>query len=229
VDIRKTLTDISVAETRPDGRVRCHLCLEFNKREYKGNWVLRPSFLSHKTNPIHLKAIKNQEEFLAANTQVEEIPESYATARDVFMDGPHKDRVYHLGLNDEAEQAMWENFDGHFEVDPSEDDLHEQRQKEFDHRAEEYGLWHGVEALPDDDMENIEQLWQEDEQDDILSELLEHTCAYNSHPTLAFANPLNPNTKTSTEEKEKWRMMLAEAQTAPGFLILQNLSFCWIQ
>lgn len=124
---------------------------------------------------------------MAANTQ--EIPESYATAQDVVMDGPHKDitgGVYHPGLNDKHEQAMWETFD------PSEDDLHKQRQKEFDRRAEEYGLWNGLEALPDDGMANIEQLWQEDEQDDLLSELLEHTRAYHSHPIYTFANLLNP-------------------------------------
>lgn len=92
--------------------------------------------------------------------------------------GPPKDRntnIYHLEPNDEQEQAMWDGFDGTFELDSSESDLYEQKRKEFNHRMEEYGLWGGLEALPDNDMTNIEQLWQEDEQDDILSELLEHT------------------------------------------------------
>ena len=44
-----------------------------------------------------------------------------------------------------------------------------------------FGLWGGIETLPDDDMENIEQLWQENEQDDLLSELLEHTSRCQFH------------------------------------------------
>jgi hypothetical protein len=93
------------------------------------------------------------------------------------MDSPPKHRntnIYHLEPNDEQEQAIWDGFDGNFELEPFEAELYEQKRKEFNHRMEEYGLWGGLEALPDDDMISIEQLWQEDEQDDLLSELLEH-------------------------------------------------------
>lgn len=167
----------SVTEMAPDGKVRCRICLEFNKRDYKGKWVLKASFSNHATHPIHLKAVANQNTFLTARAQ--ELPDNYATARDMVMDSPPKDRSandYHIGPNDEQEQAMWDDFDGNFKFEPSEADLYEQKRKEFDRRMEEYGLWGGQEALPDDDMINVEQLWQEDEQDDLLSELLEHAC-----------------------------------------------------
>jgi hypothetical protein len=158
----------------PDGKVRCRICLEFNKGDYKGKWVLKASFSSHATHPIHLKAVANQNIFLTARAQ--ELPEHYATSRDVIMDSPPKDRnanIYQIGTN-EQEQVMWDGFDGNFEFEPTKADVYEQKRKEFDRRMEEYGLWGGLEDLPDDDMINVEQLWQEDEQDDLLSELLEH-------------------------------------------------------
>jgi hypothetical protein len=109
---------------------------------------------------------------------VQKLPDNYATTQYVVMDSPPKDRStnnYYLGPNDEQEQAMWNNFDGNFKFEPSEADLYEQKRKEFDCHMEEYGIWGGLETLPDDNMINVEQLWQEDEQDDLLSELLEHT------------------------------------------------------
>jgi hypothetical protein len=107
-------------------------------------------------------------------TEMAQLEENYATSRDIIMDSPPKDRntkIFHLEPSDEQEQAMWDGFDGHFELEA---DLSELKRQDFNRRMEEYGLWDGLEALPDDDMINIEQLWQEDEQDDLLSELLEH-------------------------------------------------------
>ena len=160
-----------------DGKVCCRICLEFNKRNYKRKLVLKASFLNHAIHPIHLKAVANQNTFLTARAQ--ELPDSYATTRDVVMDSPPKDRStssYHLEPNDEQEQGMWDNFDGNFEFEPSKADLYEQKHKEFDHHMEEYGIWGGLETQPDDNMINAEQLWQEDEHDDLLLELLEHAC-----------------------------------------------------
>ena len=71
---------------------------------------------------------------------------------------------------------MWDNFDGNFEFEPSKANLYEQKCKEFDHHMEEYGIWGGLETQPDDNMINVERLWQEDEHDDLLLELLEHAC-----------------------------------------------------
>ena len=153
------------------------ICLEFNKCDYKEKWVLKASFLNHAIHPIHLKTVANQNTFLTVRAQ--DLPDNYATTRDVVMDSPPKDRSannYHLEPNDEQEQAMQDNFDGNFEFEPSEADLYEQKRKEFDYCMEEYGIWGGLETQPDDNMINVEQLWQEDEHDDLLSELLEHAC-----------------------------------------------------
>jgi hypothetical protein len=146
------------------------------------------------------------------------------------MDSPPKNRttnIYHIGPNYEQEQAMWDDFDGNFVFEASEAELHEEKRKEFDHRMEEYGLWGGLEALPDDDMINVEQLWQEDEQDDLLSELLEHTSASEfcrSPPVINLLYLI----QTSTEGEKKPRMRM-RAQTAPGFHIRQSWHFCWTQ
>lgn len=140
--------------------------------------MLKPSLTYHAVHPIHIKAVANQNAFLTQRAQ--EVPETYATSQDIIMDSPPNDRNterYHLEPNDE-ERAMWEGFDGKFEFEA---DLDEQKRNDFNRRMEEYGLWGGLEALPDNDMINIEQLWQEDEQDDLLSELLEHTSTCDGH------------------------------------------------
>jgi hypothetical protein len=134
---------------------------------------LKASFSNHATHTTHLKVVANQNAFISASDQ--EIPENYATFWDIVMDSPPRQQeanIYDFGPNGGQEQAMWDDFDGKFELDMSEADLHEQKHNEFNQRMKEYGLWGGLEALPDNDMVNIERLWQEDEQDDLLSELL---------------------------------------------------------
>lgn len=42
----------------------------------------------------------------------------------------------------------------------------------------DYELWGGLDAMPDDAMEDIEWLREENEQDDILLELLEQTSTH---------------------------------------------------
>ena len=162
--------------------------------------------------------------------RAQEIPENYATSQDVVMDSPPNNRstnIYHIGPNYEQEQAMWDNFDGNFVFDTSKAELYDEKRKEFDRRMEEYGLWGGLEALPDDNMINVEQLWQEDEQDDLLSELLEHTSVSDSCQNPPVINHLYLN-QTWREGEKKLRMRL-RAQTTPGFHIRRSWHFCWTQ
>jgi hypothetical protein len=158
-----------------DDKVRCSICLRFNKQDYWGNWVLKTTFASHSKHPIHVKAVHNQEVFLSARIDSENVPENYATLQDVIMDSPPS---LHSFSNDQsgmdAEQEMFATFAGDYELDPSEVELHEWKCKEFDHRIEEYGLWGGLEGLPDD-VEDIAEIWDDDEQEEMIAELLEHT------------------------------------------------------
>jgi len=186
--------------------VRCSLCLEFNKQEYKGKWVLKASLSNHAMHPVHLKSVENQIAFLAGKDK--EIPENYATSRDVVMDSPPRHRTstntYPLQPNDK-EKTMWNSFNGNFEFDISEADLHEQKCKDFDCRMEEYGLWDGLETLPDNDMVNIEQLWQEDEQDELLSELLETAGVYSFSRIIPAVNLSIPNLMQILKNREERR------------------------
>jgi len=146
------------------------------------------------------------------------------------MDSPPKNRItntYQKGPNDEQEQAMWDDFDGNFQFEPSEADLYKEKRKEFNRRMEEYGLWGGLEALPDDDMINIEHLWQEDEQDDILSKLLEHASTYDVYELFEHINSFNSDqTWRKGEKKQGVRL---KAQIALGIHIHQNWHSCWTQ
>lgn len=166
-------------ETRSeDDKVRCSICLEFNKQEYRGNWVLKSTFASHSKHPTHVKAVQNQVQFLSDTGRIENMPKNYATPQDIIMDGPPSPRSFfnnQCRVTD-AEREMFATFNGHYELDLSEAELHEQKCKEFNHRIEEYGLWGGPERLPDDSMPaDVAEIWDDDEHEEMISELLERT------------------------------------------------------
>jgi len=70
-------------------------------------------------------------------------------------------------------EDMWLNFDRTFEISESPADVHARAREKFNRQAQEYGLWGGLETVPDLEMEQIEQLWDEEKQEDLLSDLLE--------------------------------------------------------
>ena len=169
---------IPVMETRSeDDKVRCRICLEFNKREYRANWVLKSTFASHSKHPTHIKAIQNQNQFLSEAGRIKNMPENYAAAQDIIMDGPPSPRSFFEDQSRvmDAEQEMFAAFNGNYELELSEMELHEQRCKEFDRRIDEYGLWGGLDGLPDDSMADVAEIWDDDEHEEMISELLERT------------------------------------------------------
>ena len=44
---------------------------------------------------------------------------------------------------------------------------------QFEHRIQEFGLWSGLETMPEEDMHHIDDAWNEAEHDDILPEILQ--------------------------------------------------------
>ena len=46
-------------------------------------------------------------------------------------------------------------------------------QKAFELQVKLSGLWAGSEAIPDNDISEVQQLWEEEEQDDLLAEVFE--------------------------------------------------------
>lgn len=92
-------------------------------------------------------------------------------------------------------QELWDQFDGTFELDQGLKEAHEKARKDF----HEYGLWDGPEVMAADI--DINNLWDEEERDDLLSEILEQmglsSCFYSSeHRT---------NDQTTRDELNKCR------------------------
>lgn len=139
---------------------------------------MKASFSGHGKHPTHLKTVKNQECMQQETISVaDHIPDNYAHTRDVLMGSPLQNQKSdsNMQLASAAKQQMYDQFDGQFEIEPTEEELHEENRNMFDQRFEEYGLWEGAETLPDDTQENLDQLWDELEQDEMLLELLDST------------------------------------------------------
>jgi hypothetical protein len=80
-------------------------------------------------------------------------------------------------------QELWDQFNRTFELNQGLNEAHEEACTDF----HEHGLWDGLEAMAADiNMNNVEQLWDEEDQDDLLSEILEQmglSCCF-THPSI---------------------------------------------
>ncbi|KAF9526609.1 hypothetical protein CPB83DRAFT_937649 [Crepidotus variabilis] len=68
---------------------------------------------------------------------------------------------------------MWNNFsptEESFQMDEGPEVTKERQRHVFEKKIEEHGLWNGVETIPG--MDEIAESWEENEQDDVLSEIL---------------------------------------------------------
>ena len=78
----------------------------------------------------------------------------------------------------EGECEMWDNFvptEGAFGIDQGPEESLQNARVDFEHKVKEFGLWGGLEAMPeDDDIGRLEEAWDEAEQDDILTEILQN-------------------------------------------------------
>jgi len=147
--------------------------MEFNPLDYHGDWILKRSFAAHSKSALHIKseALKKlDEERVAARAKDRERDETFAISRPVeviALQGPAQQEV------NATEVAMWEDFDmGDAVFDAGEDpaNVRSVQHKEFERRAQQYGLWHGM----DTNRNNSERLWDESEQEDVISEILKN-------------------------------------------------------
>jgi hypothetical protein len=106
---------------------------------------------------------------------LDEQNDHFAQSQDILMD---RIDVTLEGQHGEQEREMWHNYDmgfndnGGFEAGEDPDDLLHQKQEAFDHCVHEYNLWSGVDKLPGDvNVDDIAQLWDEEEHDDLLTEV----------------------------------------------------------
>jgi len=76
----------------------------------------------------------------------------------------------------EGEHEMWDNFaptEGAFGIDEGPEESLQNARVDFERKVKEFGLWGGLETMPeDDDIGWLEEAWDEAEQDDILTEIL---------------------------------------------------------
>ncbi|KAF8812823.1 hypothetical protein BYT27DRAFT_7251513 [Phlegmacium glaucopus] len=160
-----------------DNKVRCKICVKHCLILSPPDWITLKTFKnSHQKTATHLHCVGLQtREEEAEERQQQNAPNFFATPNNITPrippSGPsHQECQQQHELSQDIMQELWDQFDGTFELDQGFDEAHEKARKDF----HEHGLWDGPEAMAADiDMNNVEQLWDEEDQDDLLSEILE--------------------------------------------------------
>ena len=163
-------------ETRvEDEKVRCELCLKYNI-SYRGNWIaLRTYKTKHQKTDIHLVSIAHQaKEMDVENQRLQAMPGYFVTPKNIDAGaGPSSLPTYGRPSAEDQMRVVWDDFDGTFELEDGAAELQEKARKAFEHEANLSGLWAGLEEVPDNDINEIQQCWEQEEQDDLLAEILE--------------------------------------------------------
>lgn len=170
------ITFLIDAETRDDGRIRCHLCADYNMREYKEGWVLPSSFASHSKRSCHARAVSNQQAHLAAQEE-EARDDNFASPclANIVNNSIQSDSI-EITPESQVEEDLWAHLDVLYDYGQSVAENQEKLRHEFEQKLKAYGLWDGDEAppvLPNDDMEDIEQVRETAEQAEMLAEILD--------------------------------------------------------
>ena len=160
-------------ETRiEDDKIRCELCLKYNSLSYRGDWIaLRTYKTKHQKTSVHLDSVSQQlQEMASENCCLQETPGYFVTPKNIDVGVlPTHDRAAAY----DPMQEVWDTFDGTFELEDGATEIHEKARNVFELQANLSGLWAGLEAIPDGDIDEIQQHWEEEEEDDLLSEIFE--------------------------------------------------------
>jgi hypothetical protein len=164
--------DVDVETREEDGRVRCRLCLDYCRKDYKGLWVLRKGLYGHDKLACHVKAVQANEAHRQAQAQEGLATPAAATIRPISI---HNTDQHKSITPSHEEEVVWEDLGNidHHDYGQSEADAFDKRCREFEQKVEEYGLWEGDETPFHDDMENIAQAWETAEHEEILEEILQ--------------------------------------------------------
>jgi hypothetical protein len=151
--------------------------MKYNPIVDPAEWITLKVFKSsHQKAAPHIRSVnlkKRDEEDQARRLQ--DTPDFFATPNDIDFIGPSAPQASGNPPSHDPMQDLWDGFDGTFGLDGGVREAHETARKKFDIEAHEYGLWNGLEEMSaDTDMINVEQIWDEEDEDDLLSELLEH-------------------------------------------------------
>ncbi len=155
--------------------MRCKICVKHSPILSPPDWITLKTFKdSHQKTAIHLRCVGLQtREEEEEQRQQQNAPGFFATPNNITPIIPPSHQEFqqqHEPLSRDMMQELWNQFDGTFELDQGLNEAHEKARKDF----HEHGLWDGPEVIAADiDMNNVEQLWDEEDQDDLLSEILE--------------------------------------------------------
>lgn len=160
-----------------EGEIRCVLCLRYNPLEYAGKWMQRKSCKAHIGSQGHQKSLNLR----VQEQQVHETLETtHARQEEQFL-GAHSDFSTPLAAPptiknspaiaiSSAEEFMWREYeldkDIVFEAGDDPSLAAKRNWQAFEQQAEEYGLWAGLETMPDNPQG--EEFWDENELDEDL-------------------------------------------------------------
>jgi len=150
--------------------------VKYNSFADPAEWITLKVFKSsHQKAATHLRAVNLKEEVEVEHTRrLQDAPDFFATSNNIDFMAPSP-QALGCPLSHDPMQDLWDEFEGTFGLDDRMDEVHETECKKFDVEAQEYGLWDGLEQMSTGtNMINVEESWDEEEQDDLLLELLEH-------------------------------------------------------
>jgi len=151
---------------------------------YRGGWILPRSFGAHRTSDVHMKSLElaaaqaARDAALAAPAQPR--IQEFAILQNISLEqAPQEGSSTHRHEETQAERDMWAGWDRSndpLEIGESLDEITQRKRQLFEKKLDEYGIWEGDEELItnlDDPIGALEQAWDETEQDELLSEVLE--------------------------------------------------------
>jgi hypothetical protein len=179
----------AVIELSKDGkRIRCNICFEAS--EQNGNkWIKKESLSTHIASDIHTSSVDSQlikesvqkagEQSMREENAMEESMDFAILSSITQSSVTKRTSVPHLVSVEE--QEMWDDYassNAIFDagIDPTLAAVVER--KRLVEAIINLDIWHGTDFLPEDDPNNGEQLLDNLEQEDILTELLRNARTY---------------------------------------------------
>lgn len=154
--------------------MRCEICLKHSPILCPPDWITLKTYKnSHQKAAPHRRCVELQtREEEAEEMMRQNAPDYFAMPIAPTVLSSHQE-PRKQNTPPDIMQEMWDQFDGTFELDRGTAEAHESAHLDFESKMGEYGLWDGQEAMAADiDMSHIEELWDEEDHDDLLLELL---------------------------------------------------------
>jgi hypothetical protein len=150
-------------------------------------WIRPESLKNHiEKSSVHKKSLERQTQTQQNPTIPQPGPsqpkdlqaDDFATAQAIPLSGVNCGATLpHRPL--EGEREMWDNFvatEDAFKIDQGPEESLQNARADFERKVKEFGLWGGLETTPEEDIGRLEDAWDEAEQDDILTEILQNLC-----------------------------------------------------